>query len=97
MKQLIEQKKEEGWEFLFLGANIDAVGEAARMGIAEDRAVTYLADSTGQQVAYEAVGNATIKMRSIAPDAAPMGGSWKKAVEHDTAKRGGHKRHGLFR
>lgn len=99
VKKLIEQQKEQGWEFLFLGANIDAVGEAGRLGISADRAATYLADGEGQHVAYEAVAKATCCMRSMAPGAAPMGASWKEEVEHDTAKRGGkkhHHRHGLF-
>ena len=98
VRKLIEQKKEEGWEFLFLGANIDAVGEAGSLGISEDRAVTYLSDSVGQRKAYEAVGRATCAMRSMPCDAAPMGAAWKEEVEEDTAKRGGRKHHrrGIF-
>ena len=84
----IERKKADGWEFLFLGANIDAVGEAARMGIAADRAVTYLADPEGTRVMNEAVAEATCYMR-CADVSAPMGGSWKKDVERDVKKRGG--------
>ncbi len=98
VKKLIEQKKEEGWEFLFLGANIDAVGEAGRLGISEDRAVTYLADGIGQRKAYEAVGRATCKMREMPCGATPMDATWKEAVEEDTAARGTKKHHrrGLF-
>ena len=94
IKRLIEDKKEQGWEFLFLGANIDAVEEAGKIGINADRAVTYMADSVGNEAAYEAVANATCAMRAM-PKMSAMGGSWKKAVEEDTAKRG-HKRHSLF-
>ena len=90
VKQLIEQKKEDGWEFLFLGANIDAVGEAAKIGIAADRSVTYLADDIGNAVAYDAVADATCEMR-CAPSMASVTGSWKVNVEADTAKRSGKK------
>ena len=89
VRQMIEQKQEEGWEFLFLGANIDAIGEASKLGIAEDRAATYLADGVGQTVAYEAVAKATCDMRSAPMGAPRMGGAWKESVEHDTKKRGG--------
>ena len=95
VKQMIEQQKELGWEFLFLGANIDAVGEAAKMGIGKERAVTYLADERGQSIAYDAIGDATCAMRFNAPDSAPIDGTWKSAVEADTAKRGG-KKHRFF-
>ncbi|MDO4891222.1 MAG: vWA domain-containing protein, partial [Coriobacteriaceae bacterium] len=50
VKRLIERKTEDGWEFLFLGANIDAAAEAERIGIASDRAETYVNDSIGNQV-----------------------------------------------
>lgn len=53
VKKLIEQKKESGWEFLFIGANIDAVETAARIGICRDRAVNYYADHEGTQTLYE--------------------------------------------
>ena len=85
VKRLIERKREEGWEFLFLGANIDAVGEAARIGIGEDRAATYMADSEGTAVMHEAVANATVAMRGCG--SAPTG-SWKRAIERDTRRRG---------
>jgi len=90
IKKTIEQKKEEGWEFLFLGANIDAIGEAARMGIGEDRAATYLADPAGTHVMHEAQACATVAMRQAS---APIGRSWKASVEHDTATRSGKQHH----
>lgn len=82
----IERKKADGWEFLFLGANIDAVGEAARIGITADRAATYLHDSEGTQVMNEAVAMATCAMRM--PNSQPVGAGWKASVERDTKKRG---------
>ena len=98
VKRMIEAKKELGWEFLFLGANIDAVEEASRIGIGADRAVTFLNDGAGQAVAYKSIGRATRAMREAAPCSAPIDGSWKRDVERDTAKRGGghRKGHGLF-
>ena len=98
VKAMIEQKTEEGWEFLFLGANIDAIGEASKIGIAHDRSATYLADGVGQTVAYEAIADATCVMRAQKAGAPRMGASWKDAVEADTAKRGGASgRKGFFR
>ena len=56
VKAMIERQKEEyGWEFLFIGANIDAVETAAQYGISEDRAVNYIPDSAGTHILYESV------------------------------------------
>lgn len=88
----IERKKADGWEFLFLGANIDAVGEAARIGIAADRAATYVGDSAGTRVKNAAVATATCALRS-APSSASVGAGWKADIERDTAKRGKRKWH----
>ena len=56
VKAMIERQKEKyGWEFLFIGANIDAVETAAQYGISEDRAVNYVPDSTGTHILYESV------------------------------------------
>jgi len=63
-KALIEQQKEKyGWEFIFLGANIDAVQTAGRYGIAPDRAVDYLADSEGTKLNFKAMANAVATFR----------------------------------
>ena len=88
VKQMIEQKKEEGWEFLFLGANIDAVGEAARIGIEADRSVNYVADEMGTRVMNAAVADATVVMRAQTVGSPRMTGSWKAPVERDHAARG---------
>ena len=87
VKRMIERKREEGWEFLFLGANIDAVGEAARIGIGADRAATYMADGEGTAVMHEAVANATVAMRSCS-GGSPLGSTWKSSIERDTRRRG---------
>ena len=56
VKAMIERQKEKyGWEFLFIGANIDAVETAAQYGISEDRAVNYIPDPTGTHILYESV------------------------------------------
>ncbi|MDY4489803.1 MAG: hypothetical protein SPE19_04670 [Candidatus Faecousia sp.] len=84
VKAMIErQKKEYGWEFLFLGANIDAAREAARFGISADRAANYLADSKGTGVIYETVSEAVCQVRSCAPLAA----DWKQKIDADFKKR----------
>ena len=63
VKMMIERNADKyGWEFLFLGANIDAAKEAARFGIRADRAANYHADSTGTAVVYEAVNQAVYCM-----------------------------------
>ena len=65
VKKMIERQKAEfGWEFLFIGANIDAVQTAAQFGIGHDRAVNYHADSQGTQVLYETLCAPISAMRS---------------------------------
>lgn len=61
IKKMIEAKRECGWEFLFLGANIDAGAEAEKIGIARNRSVTYENDHKGVALNYEAVGRAVSK------------------------------------
>ena len=64
VKKLVEaQKKECGWEFLFIGANIDSVETAAHYGIEASRAVNYHADKAGTRVLYAAVGSAVSNLR----------------------------------
>lgn len=64
VKALIEQQKKEfGWEFIFLGANIDAVQTAGRFGIDKNRAVNYVADSKGTRLNYEAMACAVAEYR----------------------------------
>ena len=84
VKKLVEKKKEGGWEFLFLGANIDAVSEAARFGIDADRAVRYCNDSVGVRKNFSAVGKA---MASLRRDSC-MPASWKEEIEEDYKSRG---------
>ena len=55
IKKMIEEKKKDGWEFLFIGANIDAAEEASRIGISRDRAANYISDSVGTGAVYNAL------------------------------------------
>ena len=65
VKAMIERQKEKyGWEFLFIGANIDAVETAARYGIGADRAVNYNADKEGTSIVYESVAKAVCHVRA---------------------------------
>lgn len=61
IRQIISEKKECGWEFLFLGANIDAGKEAEKIGISRNRSVTYENDSEGVAINFRVVGKALAK------------------------------------
>lgn len=66
VRRMIERQKERyGWEFLFLGANIDAAREAARFGIRPDRAVNYRCDRAGTALNYEVIGDAVCSVRAL--------------------------------
>ena len=85
VKRMIRRQKEKyGWEFLFLGANIDAAREAARFGIDADRAANYHADPVGTGVIYEAVNETVCSFRA----SRPMAASWKQKIDEDFRKRG---------
>ena len=84
VRQMIEHEKEKyGWEFLFLGANIDAAKEAARFGITEDCAANYHADREGTAVIYEAMSEAVCNVRACRP----VSTNWKRRVDEDYKKR----------
>ncbi len=86
LKAMIERQKEKyGWEFLFLGANIDAAKEAARFGINADRAANYHADHVGTGIIYETVSEAICKVRACET---PLSADWKEKVDADYKKRG---------
>ena len=89
VKKMIERQKEKyGWEFLFLGANIDAVETARHFGISEDRAVNYHSDSEGTQLNYEVVSEAICAVRC----SAPLSADWKKRIDEDYEKRGNRRK-----
>ena len=84
VKAMITRQKEKyGWEFLFLGANIDAAKEAGRFGIAPERATNYHADTKGTNVIYETLSSAIGAYRS----APKMAENWKADIESDYNKR----------
>jgi uncharacterized protein YegL len=88
VKKMIKRQKEKyGWEFLFIGANIDAVSTASRYGISSDRAVNYNADSEGTQIVYEAVAKAVGNVRA----SAPLGSNWSNDIDADYKRRGKNK------
>lgn len=85
VKKMIEEQKEKcGWEFLFIGANIDAVETAARYGIDSDRAVNYNADVQGTHVLYESVENAVHCMRATSA----LRKDWCNDINEDYMRRG---------
>ena len=85
VKKMIERQKEKyGWEFLFIGANIDAVETAARYGISRDRAVNYNADVEGTHILYESVAKAVCNVRA----STPLGADWSDEINADYQRRG---------
>lgn len=72
VKEMIEKNQKKGWQFLFLGANIDAVKEAEKMGIRRTHAATYKNDSKGVELNYRAAGSVLSCMRSNDYDEAAM-------------------------
>ena len=84
VKRMIEAHTEKGWEFLFLGANIDVAAEAGRLGIREDHAAAYLSDREGTTVAYESIACANVQARTCGK----VMPSWAAGVRADVAKRG---------
>ena len=89
VKKMIERQKEKyGWEFLFLGANIDAVETARSVGISKDRAVNYRSDREGTALNYEVISEAISAVRC----SAPLKADWKKRIDEDYEKRGGENR-----
>ena len=84
VKAMVEKEKAQyGWEFLFLGANIDAVETASHFGITRDRAVRFHNDPRGQAINYRTVSQAVTQVRCNAP----LGDSWKDDIEEDFLSR----------
>ena len=90
IKRLIEQQKEKGWEFIFLGANIDAVEVAGHIGIDARRAVNYHADSRGVAQGFGAIGNfasAFAAAPNIDFDKIFNDDSWREDIDKDFKDR----------
>jgi len=86
VRQMVEhQKSKYSWEFIFLGANIDAIATAERFGIGKDRATNYNADSERTLLNYEVISETVSCMRA----SRPIQENWKKRIDEDFKKRGG--------
>jgi len=83
VKRMVSAHREQGWEFLFVAANIDAVEAAAGVGIGRDRAVNYRADARGTGVVYEALGKAVSSVRKCAKVEA----NWSAEIAEDFENR----------
>ena len=95
-KMVKRQQDKYGWEFIFIGANIDAYAEAERFGIHKDRAVNYVCDGVGTAGMYHAVAKAVSTVMtadSVAEVSACLDNSgWDKEIKEDYERRGGKKR-----
>ena len=91
VKRMIERQKEKyNWEFLFLGANIDAIEVAGKMGIAPERAANYHCDSVGTALNYSVLEKAVSRVRNCKASEMAMafdGGAWKEEIDEDFAAR----------
>ncbi len=84
VKKMVERQKEKyGWEFIFIGANIDAISTAAKFGISSDRAANYNADGQGTKLNYDVVSHAASELRA----SRPITNSWKAEIENDFIHR----------
>lgn len=87
VRRLIEGQQKQGWEFLFLGANIDAAAEAGRFGIDRAHAANYNCDRAGTALNYEVLSDAIASVRS----GAKLEKSWKSRIDADFRERGNRK------
>ncbi len=86
VKAMVEmQKEKEGWEFLFIGANMDALEVASQFGFEADRVANYHADRQGTEVVYDAISNAVCSMR--AAPSQRMTSQWKRNIDTDFYSR----------
>lgn len=85
VKRMVErQQKEYGWEFLFLGANMDAISAAEQFGIDHSHAVRYHSDSVGTKLNFQVLGEAVANYRMAS---CPISDDWKEAIEEDYRSR----------
>ena len=82
-KMVAHEQQKYGWQFLFLGANIDAFAAAENIGIRREMTSNFMADSRGVNLGFESVDRAV----SCARMSVPMAGDWKADVEADHARR----------
>lgn len=80
VRRMIRRQRENyGWEFIFLGANIDAVETAAHIGIDRSRAVNYHSDSRGTRLNYEVLSEAICSVRNCQP----LEENWSQRIDED--------------
>ncbi|WP_404336666.1 hypothetical protein [Planococcus rifietoensis] len=84
INEMIASKKTAGWEFIFLGANIDAAATAKKFGVDEDFAVDYHADAEGTELNYQVLSEAVSSFRT----GKKIGREWKREIERDYEARG---------
>jgi len=85
VRHMIERQKERyGWEFIFLGANIDAAAEAGKFGIDASMAADYHCDKAGTALNYEVISEAISNVRTCA---APLSADWKQKIDADYKTR----------
>ncbi|MCQ2516858.1 MAG: VWA domain-containing protein [Saccharofermentans sp.] len=84
LKKMVSEKTKNGWEFIYMAANIDAVSTGANFGIRADRAINYNCDSEGTAIMYDAVCEAVSNVRSCRK----MGSAWAARVNDDYKARG---------
>ena len=90
VKKLVEQQKESaGWEFIFLGADIDAISVAGRFGIGADRAVRYRKDRRGLELNYSVLSDTVAEMRK----GRTVTDGWKAEIEEYEKGEGGSQNH----
>ena len=82
LHKMIDDCKKDGWEFLFLGADIDAQAAAGSIGIESNRAANFIKDSQGVQVQYDSLNVAISAMRS----GAPLPKDWKNKLDEDNKR-----------
>jgi uncharacterized protein YegL len=83
LKMVTKQQEKHGWEFVFIGSNIDAIATASKIGIRRSRAVNAMHDGAGQRLSYDAVGC----MASCVRTSSPVGENWRAKVDEDYRKR----------
>lgn len=84
VKKMITAQTEAGWEFIFLGANIDVAAEAERLGMKRGNVSSYVSDDAGTGIAYEAMSYAVESIRSCGK----LREGWNDAAEADARARG---------
>ena len=86
-KMVAHQKEKYNWEFLFLGANMDAIETAGHFGISRDRAVNFVCDSEGTKLNYEVLSATVTGFRACKSAKPKLADGWCEEIEKDYKKR----------